>query len=262
MKKFCLSVASVLLFTSLSFGQFLGVTYQGSDPSGNCTSATSSAFVVNTTTPSFWYCNNSNGTYTPLGGGALSGTTIKLTATTNQLVLGTAAHTSTISAVAPAGSNTTFTIRDSVGNSNVLTSPPPISAVGTTLALTTAQCGQLVQMGDLAGEVVTLPNPAGFVGCSYDFVITISNTSNSNEIRTDGSSRFLLGAVEHSATGIAPLTFWADGTATQALKMDGAHLGGLIGSTFHVQAISSTQWEITGRNECTSVCTTGFTATP
>lgn len=136
----------------------------------------------------------------------------------------------------------------------------PIVPAAATVTLTTSQCGSQVQLGATTGEVATLPVPV--VGCFFDFVVTVSNTSNYNEIRTDSSSTFLGGAVGHSATGIAPLDFWADGSTTQALKMDGAHLGGLIWSNFHLQAVSATQWAITGTNECTATCTTGFTTTP
>lgn len=143
---------------------------------------------------------------------------------------------------------------------NLVGQTQPSIAAAATLSLTTAQCGSVVLVGQATGEVVTLPAPS--VGCAYDFVITTSNTSNSNEIRTDTATHFLLGAVEHAATGIAPLTFWADGSTIQAIKMDGSHLGGLVGSIFHVVGISTTQWEISGRNECTTVCTTAFNATP
>ncbi|HEV2424306.1 MAG TPA: hypothetical protein VGZ29_05710 [Terriglobia bacterium] len=145
-------------------------------------------------------------------------------------------------------------------NANVPNTVAPVIAAAATLSLTYANCNSLVQMGATTGEVVTLPAP--IVGCTYNFVVTVSNTSNYNEIRTDGSSHFLLGSVEHSATGIAPLNFWADGSTIQAIKMDGAHLGGLIGSSFTVTGLSSTQWEISGTNECTATCTTAFTATP
>ena len=111
-------------------------------------------------------------------------------------------------------------------------------AAAATVALTQAQCGSLVYVGAATGEVVTLPTPAA--GCSFDFVVTVSNTSNYNEIETGSASIFLLGEAQHCATGIACLDFWANGTSTEAIKMDGAHLGGLIGSHFHVSGNSST----------------------
>jgi hypothetical protein len=135
----------------------------------------------------------------------------------------------------------------------------PIIAPAATLTLTNAQSGSLVQMGATTGEVVTLPTPVP--GVNFTIAITVSNTSNYNEIQTPAGV-FLLGTVSHSASGIAPLNFWADGTSIRALKMDGAHLGGLIGSYFEIYAISTTQWVIGGTNLGTATMTTAFTATP
>lgn len=193
-------------------------------------------------------------------GAATTLASLTLTGTTNQLVLGTT-NTVTINSIAPAASRV-ISIQDPLKASNFVTSPSATNAVGATLSLTTAMCGGVTFMGATTGEVVTLP-AAGTttIGCTYDIIITVSNTSNSNEIRTTGSNYFL-GAVEHSATGIAPLTFWADGSSIEAIKMDGAHLGGLLGSYFHIVGISATQWEITGRNEGTATMTTAFNTTP
>ena len=100
------------------------------------------------------------------------------------------------------------------------------------------------------------------LGANYTFVVTVSNTSAYNEIQTDSASTFLLGSVSHAASGIAALDFWANGTTIQAIKMDGAHLGGLIGTKIVVNAISPTQWQIAGTNLGTATMTTAFTATP
>ena len=167
--------------------------------------------------------------------------------------------------VASQGTNQNLTLTPSGSGSVILSSPivggtQSTLAVGATRSLTAAQSGSLVLMGATTGEVITLPTAAQ--GLWYDIVITVTNTSNYNEIRTSSGSQFLLGEVAHSATGIAALTFWADGTTIQAIKMDGAHLGGLIGSHFHVKGISTTQWEISGTNLGTATMTTAFTATP
>lgn len=135
------------------------------------------------------------------------------------------------------------------------------TAVAATLSPTcAAQSGQQILIGATGGEVVTLPVPV--VGCNFHFIISVSNTSNYNEIETSSGSVFLLGDVHHSASGIASLDFWANGTSTEAIKMDGAHLGGLLGSDFWVTAISTTVWQISGNNLCTATCTTAFTGTP
>jgi hypothetical protein len=139
----------------------------------------------------------------------------------------------------------------------------PAIAAAATLAPTCAQSGSLILMGQTAGEVVTLPaSSTRNVGCWFEFVITTTNTSASNEIRTASSANFLLGSVAHSATGIAALTFWADGTSIQAIKMNGSTTGGLIGGNFVVTCVSATQWSISGTNEGTATMTTAFTVTP
>ena len=138
--------------------------------------------------------------------------------------------------------------------------PQNVIQAGATLSLSIAQSGSLVLFGALTGSVVTLPPPVA--GASFTLVVSVSNTSNSNEIRTDSSATFLVGAVDHSATGIAPLAFWADGSTIQAIKMDGAHLGGLVGTKLTVNAISATQWQIAGTNLGTATMTTAFNTTP
>ena len=134
------------------------------------------------------------------------------------------------------------------------------TAVAATLSPTcAANSGQTIFIGATGGEVVTLPTPAA--GCNFKFIITVSNTSAYNEIQT-GTSQYLLGNVQHCATGIACLDFWADGSSTRALKMDGAHLGGLLGSVIRVEGTSATVWSIEGTNEGTATMTTTFTGTP
>lgn len=145
------------------------------------------------------------------------------------------------------------------GNFGGAVTSQPVIPVAATITLTAVQSGALVQMGATAGEVVTLPTPSP--GLWYDFVITVTNTSNYNEIESGSASIFLLGDAQHCATGSACLDFWANGTSTEAIKMDGAHLGGLIGSHFHIQGISATQWEISGVNLGTATMTTAFTGT-
>ena len=138
----------------------------------------------------------------------------------------------------------------------------PIIYPAATVALTTSQCGSLVLMGATTGEVVTLPaTPA--LGCPFDFVIMVTNTSNYNEIQTGAASPYLGGEVQECATGIACLDFFATATSTEALKMAGTGssgvTGGYIGSHFHVAAVSATVWEFSGVDICAATCTTAFT---
>ena len=183
-----------------------------------------------------------------------SGSNYAAVATTGSALSVTSLVTSTTAAI-----GTTLAVTGAVTlSSTIVGGKQPLIAVAATKTLTAGQSGSLVLMGATTGEVITLPAPA--VGLEYDIVITVSNTSNYNEIKTDAGTTYLLGEVAHSATGIAALTFWADGSTIVALKMDGAHLGGLIGSHFHLKCISTTQWEISGTNLGTATMTTAFNA--
>jgi hypothetical protein len=137
------------------------------------------------------------------------------------------------------------------------------TAVGATLSPTcAAQSGQVIFMGAATGEVVTLPAAgAGTVGCYFDFIITVTDTSNYNEIQTVGSN-YLLGEVQACASGVSCLDFWADGSSIKALKMGQTTTGGFLGSHFRVIGISSTQWEIFGVELGSGTMVTAFTATP
>ena len=152
-----------------------------------------------------------------------------------------------------------FNIVPTAGNTltSLVQSQPTIAAAATLSPTCAANSGSLIYFGATTGEVITLP-ATPTPGCWFDFSITVSNTSNYNEIESGGSAIYFLGEAEHAASGIAPLDFYANGTSTIALKMDGAHLGGLIGSHFHVWGISATQWGISGTNEGTATMTTAF----
>ena len=191
---------------------------------------------------------------------------ITLTTAAGEVLTGTAGQTytfpTTSATLARTDAANTFTGVQTM-TSPVIATPimtHGVTAVGATLSPTcAAQSGQTILMGAATGEVVTLPTPAA--GCWFKFIISVSNTSNYNEIQT-GSSQYLLGNVQHCATGIACLDFWADGSSIRAIKMDGAHLGGLLGSDIRVEGIASTGWSMAGTNAGTAPMTTAFNATP
>jgi len=134
-----------------------------------------------------------------------------------------------------------------------------INAAGSTAAPTAAQSGQTFALDTASGSVITLPTPA--VGLTYHFIVTVSVTSNSHEIKTSGSSVFLQGVTAQigSATTFG---FAADGSTIQAIKSNGTTTGGLIGTQYTVTCISATKWLVTGVNVASGTAATPFTATP
>ena len=96
-----------------------------------------------------------------------------------------------------------------------------------------------------AGVVYTLPAPV--IGMEFEFITTVSCTSNSHKVITDGAATFLLGEVLMFTTATAsPAGFAFNGTTHVAVTSNGSTTGGLIGSRVKVKALSSTVWFIEG----------------
>lgn len=120
-----------------------------------------------------------------------------------------------------------------------------ISGVGATRTLATNESGSLCLFDSAAGTVYTLPAPV--LGMEFEFAVSVSVTSNAHKIITDAATTFLVGAVvEASIATASPAGFSANGTTIRALSANGTTTGGLIGETYKVTAISSTQWHIRG----------------
>lgn len=121
-----------------------------------------------------------------------------------------------------------------------------IQSVGATRTLLPNESGSLCLFDRAAGVVYTLPTP--IEGMYFDFLATVSVTSNAYKTITATATQFLVGGI-----GILSLTvaeagdfFVANGTTIRAISEDGATKGGLIGGTYRVVAISATQWAFTG----------------
>lgn len=123
-----------------------------------------------------------------------------------------------------------------------------IDAVGATRTLAPEESGALCLFDRAAGNLYTLPAPSlQTVGLTYDFLVTVSVTSNAHKIITDAATTFLVGAVTMVTIATAsPAGFSANGTTIRAVSAAGTTTGGLIGETYKVTCISATQWAITG----------------
>lgn len=107
-----------------------------------------------------------------------------------------------------------------------------------------------------AGVVYTLPAPV--IGMEFEFITTVTVTSNSHKIITDAATTFLLGNVSgNTGTAGAGNSFAFNGSTHVACTSNGSTTGGLIGSRVKVRALSSTQWHIEG-----NIVGSGTLATP
>lgn len=121
-----------------------------------------------------------------------------------------------------------------------------IQSVGATRTLLPTESGALCLLDRAAGVVYTLPTPTE--GMFFEFMATVSVTSNAYKIITAAATQFLVGGL-----GILSLTvaeagdfFVADGTTIRSISEDGATKGGLVGGIVRLTAISTTQWAVTG----------------
>lgn len=123
-----------------------------------------------------------------------------------------------------------------------------ISGVGATRTLLTKESGALCLLDRAAGVVYTLPTiTADNLGMYFEFLATVSVTSNAYKVITGSSAQFLVGAVVASSlTAGSQDTFVANGTTHVALSAAGSTTGGLVGERYTVTAISTTQWAIHG----------------
>lgn len=115
-----------------------------------------------------------------------------------------------------------------------------------TRTLRANESGALCCLDAATGVVYTLPTPV--VGMTFEFFVTVAVTSNAHKIITNTASEFLIGKVIMGDVTVAQSgdVFTADGTTIRALSADGATKGGLLGESYRVVAISSTQWAIDG----------------
>lgn len=114
-----------------------------------------------------------------------------------------------------------------------------------TRTLTAKESGASCLFDAAAGVVYTLPAP--IAGMEFEFITTVSCTSNSHKILTDAGTTFLLGEVLMFTTATAsPAGFAFNGSTHVACTSNGSTTGGLIGSRIKVKALNSTQWFIEG----------------
>jgi hypothetical protein len=124
-----------------------------------------------------------------------------------------------------------------------------ISGVGATRTLLTKESGALCLFDRAAGVVYTLPLiTADNIGMQFDFLATVSVTSNAYKAITGASTQFLVGGVTISSLTVAEAGdfFVANGTTHVSISEDGATKGGLVGGGYRVTAISATVWAVKG----------------
>lgn len=132
-----------------------------------------------------------------------------------------------------------------------------IQSVGATRTLLAEESGALCLFDRAAGNVYTLPTPVE--GMQFEFSATVAVTSNAYKVITSAATVFIIGSVMAGSLTVADSgdVFQADGTTHVAISMAGSTTGGLVGGSFKLTAISTTQWLIEG-----DIVGSGTLATP
>lgn len=123
-----------------------------------------------------------------------------------------------------------------------------ISDAVATRTLLAKESGALCCMDSAAGVVYTLPPAsAAMIGATFEFITTVTVTSNAAKVITADAATFLLGEVLMGSTATAsPGGFAANGSTIRALSSNGSTTGGIIGDRYRVTCISATQWFVEG----------------
>ena len=120
-----------------------------------------------------------------------------------------------------------------------------ISDAVATRQLLAKESGALCLFDRAAGVVYTLPTPV--IGMQFEFMTSVTITSNAAKIITNLATEFILGDVQIILDAAATtLAAAANGSTHRALSSNGTTTGGVIGGRFRVTAISTTQWLIDG----------------
>jgi len=98
------------------------------------------------------------------------------------------------------------------------------------------------------------PNNPNNLGVTYAFFLPTAATA--VKVIT-AASNFLLGSAFVGVSASTDTTFFADGTATRSINLNGTTTGGIAGTYFVITAVTATQWLIQG-----ALLGSGSVATP
>jgi hypothetical protein len=98
------------------------------------------------------------------------------------------------------------------------------------------------------------PNSPNNLGVSYTFFLPTAATA--VKVIT-AASNFLLGSAFVAVSASTDTTFFADGTATRSINLNGTTTGGIAGTFFTITAVTATQWLVQG-----ALLGSGSVATP
>lgn len=119
------------------------------------------------------------------------------------------------------------------------------SGNGATVTLSAADSGKTFLFDRAAGIVYTLPPPSP--GMTFDFVYTVTVTSNAYTVITNAGTQFVAGIIHTAISGGATGSDWqCNGTSHVKVTSNGTTSGGILGGRLHFTAASATVWQVDG----------------
>ena len=126
-----------------------------------------------------------------------------------------------------------------------------IASASATVTLAAGNTNSRYAFDRASGTSYTLPAPVA--GLTFDFLVTVLQTSGANVVVTNAASVFLLGAVAMfsgedvtPSSTLGPKMFAGNGTTHIKTTTNGTTTGGGIGSWMRYTALSATQWFVEG----------------
>jgi|ERR1035437_1761759 hypothetical protein len=139
---------------------------------------------------------------------------------------------------------------------------PIISGLGATLTLGADQSGSIICLDRAAGGTITLPLSAP-LGTTFDFVVTVTNTSVGNKIITGVGTELLVGYIWNCDTDTSDaVAVWKSlvGASNISITLGGTDTtkGGIIGDCITLTKVTATKWQVTGVTGGTGTVATPF----
>ena len=138
-----------------------------------------------------------------------------------------------------------------------------ISEATATRTLKDTETGSTCLFDRAAGVVYTLP-AACPIGTEFEFVTTVTITSNAAKVITGAATELLVGGIVNSDTDTSNATLqWPAlvGSSYIAVSMNGSTTGGIIGDRIKFTKVTTTKWSVVGNTMGTGTVATPFSAT-
>ncbi len=157
-----------------------------------------------------------------------------------------------------------YTIREQLSKFFLNLRKPRISLtsvnVSNAYTLNDAFSGAMVLLDKADGGTITLPTTPD-AGTFYDFVVSVSCTSNSYKVITGSAPELIVGSMVNCDTDTSnAVAIWPAlvGSSFISVNLNGSTKGGIKGDSFRLTCLNATTWLVTGLTNGTGVVATPF----